>query len=473
MSRITEYDLCVIGGGAAGLVVAAGAATLGAKVILIERDRLGGECLYSGCVPSKTLLHAAHSAHHIRQLNDFGLSAQLSPIDQAKVMEAVSHAIRQIEPHDSPERFESLGVEVLFAEAQFIDANTIQAGERTITARDFVLATGSAPRVPDIVGLDSIDYFTHETIFDIKTSIPHLVILGSGPVACEMAQSFVRLGSEVTIISNSTLLAREDADLVEVIEQQFERDGIQLHLGVSVSQFIETDTGFAVQIGDDELATIEGSHLLVATGRQLHLSHLGLDKAGVEIEQDKLKLDKRLRTSNRHIYACGDVAGPYLFTHMAEHQAGVVLRNTLFHWPARVESHVIPWCTFTSPELARVGLSEQEARSQGLRHEVYIFSFDDIDRAITDGHSQGFIKVLTKPNGKLLGAAIVGPHAGELIAEYALAMSAGLSLSKISSTIHLYPSLSQINRRVADQKLKAALTPFRRKWLKRLLRLRG
>lgn len=473
MSRVTEYDLCVIGGGAAGLVVAAGAATLGAKVILIERDRLGGECLYSGCVPSKTLLYAAHGAHHIRQLNDFGLSAQLSPIDQSKVMEAVSHAIRQIEPHDSPERFEALGVEVLFAQAQFIDADTIQAGERTITARDFVLATGSAPRVPNIVGLDSIDYFTHETIFDIKTSIPHLVILGSGPVACEMAQSFVRLGSEVTIISNSTLLPREDPDLVEVVEQQFERDGIQLHLGVSVSQFIETDTGFAVQIGDDELTTIEGGHLLVATGRQLHLSHLGLDKAGVEIEQGKLKLDKQLKTSNRHVYACGDVAGPYLFTHMAEHQAGVVLRNTLFHWPARVESRVIPWCTFTSPELARVGLSEQEARNQGLRHEVYTFSFDDIDRAIADGQSQGFIKVLTKPNGKLLGAAIVGPHAGELIAEYALAMSAGLSLSKISSTIHLYPSLSQINRRVADQKLKAALTPFRRKWLKRLLRLRG
>jgi pyruvate/2-oxoglutarate dehydrogenase complex dihydrolipoamide dehydrogenase (E3) component len=473
MADITEYDLCIIGGGAAGLVTAAGAAALGAKVILIERDKLGGDCLYTGCVPSKALIHSAHVAYGVTEASRAGLSAILNPVEQQKVLGRVNEVIAQIEPNDSPERFEELGVEVLFAEAQFIDDATVIADERTITSRYFVLATGSRPLIPEITGLDSVDYLTNETIFHVGESIKHLIILGSGPIACEMAQSYARLGAKVSMISQSSLLPREDNDLSAVVKSQFESEQIDLYLDVDVELVLKTDTGLAVQFDNSGHQIIEGSHLLVATGRLANIDGFGLEKAGVETVSGRLKLDKRLRTTNQRIFACGDVAGPYLFTHMAEHQAGVVLRNTLFRLPAKVQTTGIPWCTFTSPELAHVGLSEKEARKQGKKHEVYCFPFSEIDRAIADDQTEGMVKVITSPRGKILGACIVGPHAGELIAEYSLAMSAGLSLSALSKTIHLYPSLAQINRRVADIRLKATLTPFKQRILKKLFGLRG
>lgn len=473
MARRTEYDLCVIGGGAAGLVAAAGAATLGAKVILIERDKLGGDCLYTGCIPSKALIHSAQVAYTVAQADRAGLSAMLTDMDQIKVMAHVQNVIGKIAPNDDPERFRDLGVEVLLAEAQFIDADTLSADERTITARHFVIATGTQPKIPDIIGLDSIDFFTNETIFTLKEPIAHLVIIGSGPIACELAQSFKRLGSKVTLISHSTLLPREDGDMTAVIKTQFDAEDIAMHLGVDVTQVIKTEEGLAVQFNDDSLQTVEGSHLLIATGRKASLEQLGLEKAEVKVDAGRLILDKRLRTTNARIYACGDVAGPYLFTHMAEHQAGIVLRNTLFHLPVKSQTTGIPWCTFTSPELARVGVSEQEAREQGLHHHVYCFPFSEIDRAIADDNGAGMAKIITTAGGKLLGASIVGPHAGELIAEYSLAMSAGLSVSALSKTIHLYPSLAQINRRVADIRMKSALTPFKKRLLKKIFALRG
>ncbi len=473
MARTTEYDLCIIGGGAAGLVTAAGAAALGAKVILLERDKLGGDCLYTGCVPSKALIHSAQVAYGVTQASRAGLSANLEPIDQAQVMARVAQVIQQIEPNDSPERFRDLGVEVLLAQAQFIDDNALTAGDRTITADHFVIATGTRPAVPDIPGLESVDFLTNETIFNVTAPIEHLIIIGSGPIACEMAQSFVRLGSKVSIVSHSNLLAREDDDMSAVVKAQFEAENIDLHLGVEVELIIKTDTGLAVQFDNGEHQMIEGSHLLMATGRLANIENLGLEQAGVDVASGRLLLDKRLRTTNKHIFACGDVAGPYLFTHMAEHQAGIVLRNTLFHLPFKAQTTGIPWCTFTSPELARVGLSEAEARTQGIRHAVYCFPFAEIDRAITDDDTAGMAKIITTPRGKILGACIVGPHAGELIAEYSLAMSAGLSVSALSKTIHLYPSLAQINRRVADIRLKASLTPFKLKLMKKLFGLRG
>jgi len=473
MSRETEYDLCIIGGGAAGLVTAAGAAALGANVILIEKNKLGGDCLYTGCVPSKALVHSANVAYGVKTAKQAGLSARLTAVKQSKVMQRVADVIKRIEPNDSPERFRAMGVEIVFSEAAFIDGETLSAGERTITARHFVLATGSRQAIPDIVGLETIDYFTHETIFNIKENIAHLIILGGGPIACELGQSFSRLGSTVSIIARSGILPREDNDMSTVVQQQFEAEGIALYSNTDVSQVIKTEQGLAVQLNDAEMTTIEGSHLLIATGRKANVEGLGLAQAGVVIEDGRLKLDGRLRTTNRHIFACGDVAGPYLFTHMAEHQAGIVLRNTLFRLPVKSQTKGIPWCTFTSPELARVGLSEQEARTQGIRHHVYSFPFDEIDRAITDDQTAGMAKIIISPRGKILGACIVGPRAGELIAEYALAMSAGLKLSALSKTIHVYPTLAQLNRRVADQRLKAGLTPSRKKWMKRLFGLRG
>jgi pyruvate/2-oxoglutarate dehydrogenase complex dihydrolipoamide dehydrogenase (E3) component len=473
MARVTEYDLCVIGGGAAGLVTAAGAAALGAKVILIERDKLGGDCLYTGCVPSKSLIHSAQVAYDVRQASRAGLSAILEPVDQANVMARVAQVIGQIEPNDSPERFRDLGVEIVFAEAQFIDDKTLIAEERVITSRHFVIATGSRPAVPDITGLGKVDFLTNETVFSVTETIQHLIIIGSGPIACEMAQSFARLGSKVSIVSQSDLLPREDSEFSDVVRTQFENEQIDLHLGVEVELVLNTDTGLAVQFDDGGPHFIEGSHLLIATGRLANIQGLGLEAAGVEFDSGHLILDKRLRTTNKHIFACGDVAGPYLFTHMAEHQAGVVLRNTLFRLPAKSQTVGIPWCTFTSPELARVGVSEQEARTQGITHDVYCFPFSEIDRAITDDETAGMAKIITTSRGKILGACIVGPHAGELIAEYSLAMSTGLSVSDLSKTIHLYPSLAQINRRVADIRLKASLTPFKQKILKTCFGLRG
>lgn len=474
--RKTDYDLCIIGGGAAGLVTAAGAASLGAKVILIEKHRLGGDCLYTGCVPSKTLIHSAEVAHTVKTAEKFGITAQLGIINQSAVMKRIADIIKKIEPNDSPERFRAMGVEVVLSEAQFIAEDCVAVDGRQIRARKFVLATGTRPFIPPISGLEQIHHFTNETIFDVSENIEHLIIVGSGAIGCEMAQSFRRLGSRVSLLSNSSLLPLEDTDMSLVVEKQFMADGIDLHLGSIISQVEKTDEGIRVHIEDDyrqHTATIDGSHILIATGRQSNIESLGLDKAGVDIEYGRLVVDSRLRTRNKRIFACGDVAGPYLFTHMAEHQAGVVLKNTLFHLPAKTQVTGVPWCTFTSPELARVGLSEREALQQNIKHSVYTFPFDEIDRAITDGETTGMAKIITSPKGKLLGACIVGPHAGELIAEYVLAMSQGMNVSALSNTIHIYPTLAHINRRVADQRMKEALTPNRKRWIKCLFGLRG
>lgn len=466
-----EYDLCIIGGGAAGLVTAAGAAALGAKVILIEQHRLGGDCLYTGCVPSKALIHAAGVAHTVNTAQQFGLSARLDPVNQSAAMQRIADVIKTIEPNDSPERFRAMGVEVVFAEAQFIDQDCLLLEDRQITARKFVLATGSRPFIPPISGLAGVDYLTNETIFNVTENISHLIVIGSGAIGCEMAQSFARLGTKVSLLSNTAILPREDADMSAVVEHQFINDGIDLHLNSSVDSVEKSEFGVSVYL--DDATVINGSHILVATGRSANIDKLGLDKAGVKTVKGRLVIDKRLRTTNKKIFACGDVAGPYLFTHMAEHQAGIVLRNALFHLPAKAQNKNIPWCTFTAPELARVGLSELEAQQTGVKHRVYTFPFAELDRGITDGETEGMAKIITSAKGKLLGACIVGHHAGELIAEYVLAISQGLNVSALSNTIHIYPTLAQINKRVADQRMKESLTASRKKWIKRLFRLRG
>jgi len=483
MSHKAEYDLCIIGGGSAGLVSASGAAALGAKVILIEKHRLGGDCLYTGCVPSKSLIRAANIAHTVENSQKFGLSAHLDSVEQCMVMNRVSEVIKIIEPNDSPERFRAMGVEVVFAEAEFTAKDRLMVDGREITARKFVLATGSRPFVPPIPGLDSVDYLTNESIFNISENIPHLIVIGSGAIGCEIAQSFARLGTKVSLISNAGILPLEDIDMSAVVKQQFIADGIDLYLGVlgvlgvSLTQIEKLEKGIRVHIDNDDneqhRIQIDGSHILVATGRRANVENLGLDKAGVSIEKGRLIVDARLRTTNKNIFACGDVAGPYLFTHMAEHQAGIVLRNALFHLPAKAQATNIPWCTFTAPELARVGISEREAEKLGIQHRVYTFPFSENDRAITEGEVEGMVKIITTPRGKLLGACIVGPSAGELIAEYVLAISQGLNVSALSNTIHIYPTLAQINRRVADQGMKESLTPMKKRWLKRLFGLRG
>ena len=471
-----EFDLCIIGGGAGGLVVAAGGTSLGAKVALVEKHKLGGDCLYYGCVPSKTLLHSAALAHGMRNAARFGIEAHTPRVNIGTVMQRVASVIKTIEPNDSPERFRGMGVDVTFGSGQFINPHTFAVNGRHITAKNFVIATGSRPAIPTITGLEAIPYLTNETVFNLAEDVPHLVVLGAGPIGLEMAQAFVRLGCRVSVVQRGTgILPKEDSDVAAVVLEQLKSEGVNFYLGHTPLQ-VEGASGairLTVQAVGGRQDTIAATHLLVATGRQANLENLGLEAAGVQLNNGRLILDARLRTTQKHIYACGDIAGHYQFTHMAEHTAGIVLRNTLFHLPAKTEQRVIPWCTFTDPEVARVGLSETEAQQQGVAHKVYSFPFHDIDRAQAEGATHGFAKLITDPKGKLLGAALVGPHAGEIIHEYVLALSQRLKASDLSKVIHIYPTLAQINRRVADARLKEGLTPTAKKWIKRIFRLRG
>lgn len=471
MGQPTKYELCIIGGGAAGLVVAAGAATLGAKVALVEKNALGGDCLHYGCVPSKTLLHSAKVAYTVANANRFGIGAKAPVIELADVMQRVREVIKQIEPNDSPERFASLGVDVIFGAGQFISPNALTVQGRELRAKNFVIATGTRPAIPPLPGLEQTAYLTNETLFSLQEPISHLLILGGGPIGCEMAQAFARLGTNVELFDLAPqLLPREDADISAALAKRFSEEGIVTHLGIKVLKFQRTgdETQILLEHPQQGQFWLNGSHVLIAAGRKPNLEHLGLELAGVELKNGRLVLDARLRTSNQHIYACGDVAGPYLFTHMAEHQAGVVLRNALFHWPAKAQTDNIPWCTYTDPEVARVGLSEAEATQLSIAHRVYRFPFAEIDRAVAEGETGGFAKIITTPRGKLLGACIVGAHAGELIAEYGLAIRKNMKAADLSNTIHVYPTLAQINRRVADQRLKSALSPSGKRWLQRI-----
>ena len=470
-----DYDICILGGGAAGLVTAAGAAALGARTVLVEKQRLGGECLYTGCVPSKTLLHSARMAALIRRAQDCGLSAQLAPPEIGRVMEHVSQVIAAIAPQDSPERFRSLGVEVIEAPGRFTGAHSVQAGGCEIRARRFVIATGSRPAIPPIPGLEHVRYFTNENIFSLRDSMPDLAIVGGGPIGVELAQAFSRLGSRVSILeSGLQILPREDADVAQALGDALRYDGIRLLTGVNAERITQREHDLVVSYRDarGQLREFSATHLLTAVGRIPALEELGLEQAGVVVRNGQLAVDDRLRTSQPHIYACGDVIGPCRFTHMAEHQAGIVLRNALFHMRSRT-SRVIPRCTFTDPEVARVGLSERQARERGIVYEVYRVPFARADRAQTDGQTQGFAKLLTDRRGRLLGAAIVGAQAGELIHEFALGLSQRLKARDISACIHLYPALAQISRFVADERMKQRLTPTTRRWLQRLFHLRG
>jgi pyruvate/2-oxoglutarate dehydrogenase complex dihydrolipoamide dehydrogenase (E3) component len=473
---MSEFDLCVIGGGSGGLVVAAGGAALGAKVALVENNKLGGECLWTGCVPSKALLHSAEIAHAMRDAARFGIPAAAPQVKLGEVMERVREVIRTIEPHDSPERFRGLGVDVILGSGKFADAHTFEVQARKVSAKNFVLATGSRAAAPPIAGIDSIRSLTNETVFDLREDVPHLIVLGGGPIGCELAQAFRRLGSEVDVIEmSSRILDKDDSDLGEVVFQRLRTEGVRFHLNHKVERAEPWQEGVKLSVKDDsgKKNEIIGTHFLIAAGRKPNLDGLGLDAAQVEVEKGTLVIDEHLRTSNKNIYACGDVAGSYQFTHIAEYQAGIVLRNALFHLPAKPSYRAVPWCTFTDPELARVGLSESETEEQNIAHCVYRFDYKDIDRAVAEGEMAGFVKVVTDRKGNLLGAGIAGRHAGELIHEYVLAVTKKMNISDLSGAIHIYPTLAQINRRAADMALKAKLTPFKAMLLRRVFGLRG
>lgn len=471
-----EFDIAVIGGGSGGLVVAAGGSTLGAKVALVERHRLGGDCLWYGCVPSKTLIKSARVAYEMRNAQRWAL-APADPAPQlARVMERVRDVIAQIEPNDSPARFRSLGVEVVFGEGRFVSPDAFEVGGRRLTAKTFVIATGSRPAIPPVPGLDQVPYLTNESVFDLRERVTSLLVIGAGPVGCELAQAFSRLGSDVAVVDMAPrALAREDGDLADVVQAQLAGEGVRFRFDATLARVggRAGDIAAIVKRSDGADETLRATHLLIAAGRVPNLEGLALDAAGIATKHGRIVVDDRLRTSRRHIYVIGDAAGGHQFTHLAEHHAGVVLRHAIFRMKWVRPSQIVPWCTYTDPELARVGLSETEAAQRGVAHRVYRFPFAEIDRARTEGETEGFAKLVTTPSGKLLGGAIVGPHAGELIAEFALALARGLSAKDISGVIHAYPTLASISRRVADARLKEGLTPTTKRWIRRLSGLRG
>ena len=449
-----EANIVVIGAGSGGLVASLIAAAVKAKVVLIERHKMGGDCLNTGCVPSKAILRSAKIANYMHRAEEFGIeSVDVKPVF-SKVLKRVHKVIEAIEPHDSVERFTGLGVGCVQGEAEIIDQHTVKVGERSITTKSIIIASGARPFVPPIPGLDKVPYLTSDNIWELEHQPKRLVVLGGGPIGCELSQAFSKLGSQVTIVEMAgQLMGREDADVAETITKRFQADGINVltnHKAIKI-----TDDGSKVIHCESENGVIEVpfDDILVAVGRKANSDEMNLDKFGIKLRPNgTIETDEYLRTAVPNIFACGDVTGPYQFTHTASHQAWYATVNALFGFVKKfkVDYRVIPWATFTMPEVARVGLNESDAKEKGIDYEVTRYGIDDLDRAIADGEAHGFVKVIT-PRGKdkVLGVTIVGHHAGDLIAEYVLAMKYNLGLNKILGTIHLYPSLAESNKFVA------------------------
>ncbi|MCA3594647.1 MAG: FAD-dependent oxidoreductase [Methylobacterium sp.] len=444
-------DLCIIGAGSGGLSVAAGAAQMGASVVLIEKAEMGGDCLNTGCVPSKALIAAAHMAHAHRIGGRFGIHGGEPDVRFPEVHDHVHGVIGAIAPHDSVERFEGLGVMVIEAAGHFVDRETVEAGGQRIKARRFVVATGSRAAVPPIPGLAEAGYLTNETIFDLKERPAHLIIVGGGPIGIEMAQAFRRLGSEVTVIEKFGILARDEPEAVEVVRASLQNEGVRLVEKVGVREVRRAEGMVTVTLEGESAfgPAISGSHILIAAGRRPNIENLGLDAAGIAFTAKGITVDARLITSNRKVFAIGDVAGGPQFTHIAGYHAGIVIRNALFGLPAKVDDKALPWVTFTDPELAHAGLTEAEARKAGHAVEVLNWTFALNDRAQAERATEGLAKVILGPRGRILGATIVGPRAGELIGTWGLAISAGLKIGAIASAVLPYPTLSEISKRVA------------------------
>jgi pyruvate/2-oxoglutarate dehydrogenase complex dihydrolipoamide dehydrogenase (E3) component len=466
-------DICVIGAGSGGLSVAAAAAAFGRSVVLIEKHKMGGDCLNYGCVPSKALLAAAKRAEAMRRAAPFGITPVEPVIDLRAVAAHVKDVIARIAPNDSVERFSGMGVRVISAAGRFVDAKTVVAGEHRITARRFVIATGSSPAVPPIPGLADVPYFSNETIFDNTALLPHLVIIGGGPIGLEMAQAHRRLGSKVTVLEGARAFGRDDPELSAVVLKHLRAEGIEIREATTVVRISGAGTDLMITIESDGAEeTIEATHLLIAAGRRANTANLGLDAAGIETTKAGIKVNAGLVTSNKRVFAIGDVAGGPQFTHIANDDAGIVIRRALFRLPAKTTGRAVPWVTFTDPELAHVGLLETDAEAKYGKINVLRWPYHENDRAQSERETAGQIKVVTSRGGKILGATIVGAHAGELIQMWSLAISQGLKIRAMTGWISPYPTLSEINKRAAFRYFATSPSnPFVRKliaWLARL-----
>lgn len=446
----THVDLCVIGAGSGGLSVAAAAAAFGQRVVLIEKGKMGGDCLNYGCVPSKALLAAGHRAHAMRTSSPFGITPVDPQIDPRAVHAHVKSVIAAIAPNDSVERFKGLGVQVIQQVGRFVDKQTVAAGDQRITARRFVIATGSSPVVPPIPGLNETPYFTNETIFDNQERIAHLIVVGGGPIGIELAQAHHRLGAKVTVIEALKALGKDDPEMSAIVLERLREEGLVIREGAKVDRVEGAPGVVRVTIsGDAGVETVEGTHLLIATGRRPNISELGLDAAGIKFERSGITVSPGLVTSNPKVFAIGDVIGGLQFTHVANYHAGLVIRRALFRLPAKVDTGIIPWVTFTDPELAHVGLNEEQARSRHGKIGVLRWPYHDNDRAQAERATTGHVKVVVSKRGQILGATIVGAQAGELIQMWALAVSQRLNIKAMTGFISPYPTLTEVNKRAA------------------------
>jgi pyruvate/2-oxoglutarate dehydrogenase complex dihydrolipoamide dehydrogenase (E3) component len=474
------FNVVVIGAGTGGLVTAAGTAGLGGRVALIERNKMGGDCLNFGCVPSKALISSARLIQQIRNAEKWGLDRQEPQFAFEKIFDRMRARRAKIAPNDSQERFESLGVEVFRGEGRFISPHELEVDGHKLHAQNFVIATGSRATIPSIEGLEAVPYFTNETIFDeLKQKPASMIVLGGGPIGCELAQTFCRLGVRVTVVQRrSQLLPREDRDVADFLEGCLTSEGVRVIKNTNARSVRENGDGtIALQLFDRESSCqtetpVVADALLIAVGRTPNFRKLRLKAARVEFGESGVHVNEFLQTSQPHIYAVGDVVGPFQFTHMADAQARVVVRNILMPFQflrQKMNYSVVPWCTYTDPEVAHVGLSEKEAQKNATAHDLFRIDLSDVDRAVVEDEDVGFAKILTsKGSDKILGATIVGTHAGDLLHEFVLAMSAKIGLGKIASAIHAYPTLAELARKAGDKYNKRRLTPRARKifsWL--------
>ncbi|MCP3967584.1 MAG: FAD-dependent oxidoreductase [Lentisphaerae bacterium] len=448
--KLIKTDICIIGAGAGGLSVAAGAAQMGAEVVLIEKGRMGGDCLNYGCVPSKSLLSASHIIDTLEAAKQFGIHAQIYDVNYVEVFEHIHKVIGTVAPKDSQERFEKLGVKVIKGAASFKNTREVMVAGKLIRAKYFVVATGSKPVILPIKGLDKIDYMTNETIFELKEIPEHMIVIGGGPIGCELSQGIGKLGAKVSLIQRRRILVKDDPELTKYVHGKLVEDGIDVYEHTNIERVEKVNSKINLYFKhNDKPVKITGSHLLLAVGRQPEFEGLNLGAAEVKYSERGIQVNSRLRTSNKRIFALGDAAVGYKFTHMAGYQAGIVIRNILFRLPAKVNYSAVPWVTYTEPELAHVGLHESEAKKRYKDIKVLSLPFAENDRAQCELKTSGAIKVITRKNGRILGASIVGSNAGELLGPWCVAVTNKLKIGSMASCIIPYPTRGEINKQVA------------------------
>lgn len=474
-----DYDIGILGGGSAGLTIAAGAAQFGAKTLLIDKEeKLGGDCLHYGCVPSKTLIKTAHVYHLMKNASQFGLPRhEIRPVDFTEVSNRIKSVINIIQKHDSVERFCGLGAKVEFGEAVFKNEHTVSLNGKDVSAKNWVIATGSSPAIPKLEGLEQTPFITNRDIFYLDRLPKSMIVLGAGPISTEMAQAFCRLGTEVTVIQRSgQILGREDRDMADAVMQNLAAEGVKYYLNTAILSVkdLGSEREVTVKSKDGTTDVIRAEAILVALGREPNLKGLGLENAGIEYDGKGLKLDSRLRTTQKHIFGAGDVTGTYQFTHAAGYEGGVVLTNAILHLPRKADYTFFPWCTYTDPELANIGMNETAARESGLKYAVWTEEFKMNDRGLAEGEGLGRIKLVLDEKGKPLGVQILGLHAGELISEWVAALNGGVKLSALAGAVHPYPTLAEINKRVVGNYFSGKIFSDRvKKTLKFFFSLRG